>query len=188
MHTATADFAFGGEAFTGVFGDFTGLTEGLGDEFCDPLRVGVPGFDARRAVDANDSIGAHTQVAEFFGNADGFTNVVYPIGASGSVTASRSVEPYRSDNRAYHQTLGFNLGGERFNAVIGDIDVGVRIVQKQVDAVEFDAADFGFGGHIEHRVEADKWLGAGTAFADQTWPGRIVEFREVIFSHGNEGI
>ena len=188
VHAAPADFAFGGEAFTGVFGDLTGFAEGLGDEFGDALGIGVPGFDAGGAVDADDAIGAHAEVAEFFGDADGFADVVDPVGARGGVTAGGGIEPHGSDDGADDEALGFDLGGEGFDAVVGDVDVGVWIVKEQVYAVELDAADFGFGGHVEHRVEIDKRLGAGAAFADETGPGSVVEFWEVIFSHGEEVI
>ena len=59
----------------------------------------------------------------------------------------------------------------------------MRVVEEEIDAVEFHAADIGFRGEIEHGVEVDERLGAGGAFADETGPGCVVEFGEVIGGH-----
>ena len=187
VHAAPADFAFGGEAFTGVFGDLTGFAEGLGDEFGDALGIGVPGFDAGGAVDADDAVGAHAEIAEFFGDADGFADVVDPVGARRGVTAGGGIEPHGGDDGTDDEALGLDLGGEGFDTVLGDIDIGVRIVEEEIDAIEFHAADIGFRGEIEHGVEADERLGPGGAFADETGPGCVMEFREVIGGHFLEG-
>jgi hypothetical protein len=76
VHAAPANFAFGGEAFAVVLGDLAGFAEGLGDELGGALRVFVPGGDAGGAVDADDAVGAHAELAEFLGDADGLATWV----------------------------------------------------------------------------------------------------------------
>lgn len=83
------------------------------------------------------------------------------VGAGLFVTAGGSVEPHRGDDGADDETLRLDLVGEGLDAVVGDIDIGVRVVEEEIDAIEFHAADIGFRGEIEHGVEADERLGAG---------------------------
>ena len=62
------------------------------------------------------------------------------------------------------------------------IDADVRIEEEQIDAVELDAVDLGLGGEVEHRVEIDRRLGAGSAFADEPGPHRVMDGG--VFVHG----
>jgi len=50
----------------------------------------------------------------------------------------------------------------------------VRIVEKQIDAVEFHAAHIGLGREVEHRVEIDERFRAGAALADEAGPHGVV--------------
>jgi hypothetical protein len=56
----------------------------------------------------------------------------------------------------------------------------MRVKKKNIDAIEFYAVDFRFGGQVEHGVEIEAWFRAGTAFADQAWPHGIVQLRKII--------
>ena len=56
-----ADYLTGG--FGGGTNSNISNTEGRGDLLCVALRVGVPVFHARRAVDADDAVGTDTELA-----------------------------------------------------------------------------------------------------------------------------
>src|SRR5690606_9968111 len=64
-------------------------------------------------------------------------------------------------------------------------DVGV--VEKQVHAVEPGAVHLRLRGEIQHRVEVDGRLGAGTALADETRPHRVVKLRKLIGGAHDDG-
>ena len=68
--------------------------------------------------------------------------------------------------------------------VIAAVDVGVWRTQEQIDTIELLSVDLSLRGEIEHGIERDKGLSARAAFADETWPGGIMKFWEVILRHG----
>ncbi len=69
---------------------------------------------------------------------------------------------------------------DRIVASDGRVDVDVRQIQEQVEAVELQAIDFGRRRQVEHRVEVDRRLVARAALADNARPRRIMELRIVV--------
>ncbi len=63
------------------------------------------------------------------------------------------------------------------------------VEKEEIDAVEARAVDAGFGGEVEHGVEVDAGFGAGTAFAHETGPHGVVQFRKIVRCGGHsEGL
>ena len=129
-------------------------------------------------VDADHAIRPDAQLAQLLGDPAGLADrgqVVLPLLL---VAHRRGVEPDRRHHRADHEPLGRDLVGHGLEVVVADVDVDVRVVEEDVDAVELDAVDLGRGGQVEHRVQVDRRLGAGAPLADQAGPHRVVQFRE----------
>ena len=183
VHAAPANFTFGGEALAVVLGDFAGFAEGLRDELGGALRIFVPSGDACGAIDADDAVGADAELAEFFRDADGLADVGDEVGAGFFIAAGGGIEPDGGHDGADDEAACLYFGGEGFDAVVRNIDVGVGVVEEEIDPVEFHATDLGFGGEVEHGVEFDERLSAGRALADETGPGCVVKFWEVIGGH-----
>src|SRR5262245_43078975 len=63
----------------------------------------------------------------------------------------------------------------------------MRVEEENIHAIELDAVHLGFGGEVKHRVEVNARLGARTAFADQSGPHGVVQFRVVVgmVAHGS---
>jgi hypothetical protein len=127
-----------------------------------------------------------TMLAEFCRDADGLAHVCDEVGALGFVAARRCVEPHRRDHRAHDEAALLDLVRERLELVVGAVDVGVRIVEEEIDTVELDAVDLGLGRHVEHRVEVDERLAAGAALADEAGPHGIMKLGVVVCRHGGE--
>ena len=185
LHTTPANFALGGQTLTVIFGHLAALAEGLGDELGVALGVFVPGGHRRGRIDANHTVRTHAEVAQLLTNAAGLAHRGHPIGALRGIAHGRAIEPHRSHHRAHHEPARLNLLGELLDAVVGDVDVDVRVVQEQVHAIELHAVDLGLGGVVEHLVEIDRRLGALPALAHQTRPHRIVQLRKIVGSRSD---
>ena len=105
------------------------------------------------------------------------------VGAGFFIAAGGGIEPDGGHDGADDEAACLYFGGEGFDAVVRNIDVGVGVVEEEIDPVEFHATDLGFGGEVEHGVEFDERLSAGRALADETGPGCVVKFWEVIGGH-----
>jgi hypothetical protein len=62
------------------------------------------------------------------GDADGLAHVGDPVGAGLFVAAGGGIEPHGGDHGTDDEPLALDLVGEGLDAVVGDVDVGVRIV------------------------------------------------------------
>ena len=83
-----------------------------------------------------------------------------PVGGQTGATTEPTTKP-----------LAANLIRELFDAVIVDIDAGMRIEKEDINAIESNAIDFGFGGQVEHRVEVD--AGSAPGLPLPTRPGHM---------------
>src|SRR5262249_59189987 len=61
--------------------------------------------------------------------------------------------------------------------VVVGVDAHVRLVEKNIDAIETHTVDFSGGRQVEHGFQVDIWFSTGTTFTNQTGPHRIMEFR-----------
>jgi hypothetical protein len=66
VHAAPADFAFGDDVLAVLLGDLPGFAEGVGDFRRVANRIGIPGFDAGGAVDADAAEAAAAALAADF--------------------------------------------------------------------------------------------------------------------------
>jgi hypothetical protein len=60
----------------------------------------------------------------------------------------------------------------------------VGVEEENIDAIEFNAVDLGFGGEVEHGIEVDARFSAGAALADKAGPHGVVQFGEGVGGHG----
>jgi len=182
VHPAPTDLPLGSQLLAVVFGDGAGLAEGLGDLLLALLGSGVPGLDAAGRVDAHDAVGPHAQLAQAPGDAAALADLVEELlallgGAHGGAAAGG--RPDRRGDRADVQVPLPGLVGQHLDLVVAGVDVDVRGVEEEVEALEADAVHFGRGREVEHRVEVDGWL-AAVALADHAGPGRVVELGIVV--------
>src|SRR4029077_2181160 len=61
-------------------------------------------------------------------------------------------------------------------AIVVDIDADVWVVEKEVNAIEFDTIHGGIGSEFEHGIEVNGRFGAVTAFADEAGPHGVMKF------------
>ncbi len=182
VHATPADLPLGGEALAVVPGDLAGLLEGLGDLLLVPLGVGGPVADAAGRVEPDHAVGPHAQLAQPLGDPAALADLLQELPAPLALVHRRPAagrRPDRRHHRADRQAARRCLVGQRLELVVGGVDVDVRGVQEQVEAVELDAVDLGRGGQVEHRVQADRGLRA-LALADHAGPGRVVQLGEVV--------
>ena len=100
------------------------------------------------------------------------------------VAHRRAVEPDRRRHRADDETLGGDLGGEGFQVVVADVDIGVWVVKEKVDAVELDARRPRPRPSGSSMVSRSMNGSAPSApLADQAGPHRIVQFRIIVAAH-----
>ena len=128
LHTTPANFALGGQTLTVVFGHLAALAEGLGDELGVALGVFIPGGHRRGRIDTHHSVGANAQVTQLLTNAARLAHRGHPISALGGIAHSRAIEPHWSHHRAHHEPARLDLFGELLDAVVGDVDIDVRVV------------------------------------------------------------
>ena len=95
------------------------------------------------------------------------------VAAHGGSAAGR--RPHRRDQRADDEIAPADAVGQLLQVVIRRIDADVRIEEEQIDAVELDAVHLRLRGVVEHRVEIDRRLGAGSALADEPGPHRVMD-------------
>ena len=182
VHASPADFAFRGDAFAMAFGDLRGLLEGVDDAGRVSLRVLAPLLHAELGgVHADDAVLADAMLVEELGDAAGLLDreqelLLLFVGTHRGIT--HRATPDRSDERAHLQALGGDEVRHLLEVVLGDIGVGVRVEQEQVDAVELVAVDVGGDGHVEHLLESDRRVIGVGLLADEAGPHRVVQFHE----------
>ncbi len=178
VHPAPADLALGSQLLAEIPGDRRGFLEGVGDHLL--VRLGILGPVARRTrgVDADHAIRPDASLAQLTGDPARLANGRQVILSLLLISHRRGVEPDRRYHRSDHEPLGRNLIGNRFQIVVADVDVDVRLVEENVDSVKLDAVDLGGGGQLEHRVEVNKRFSARAPFADQAGPHGVVQFRK----------
>ena len=182
VHASPADFAFRGDAFAMAFGDLRGLLEGVDDAGRISLRVLAPLLHAELGgVHADDAVLADAMLVEELGDAAGLLDreqelLLLFVGTHGGIT--HRATPDRSDERAHLQALGGDEVRHLLEVVLGDIGVGVRVEQEQIDAVELVAVDVGGDGHVEHLLEGDRRVIGVGFLADEAGPHRVVQFHE----------
>ena len=186
VHTAPANFTFGGEALAVILGDLGGFLEGLGDDLGVALGIFGPVGDTGRGVDADDAVRTHAEVAEAGADGAGFADLgekrgAFHFAAHGG-TATRHA-PNWSDDGTGDEFVFFELTGEGFDVLDLAVDGSVRIAHEEIDAIEFNAIDLGLGGHREHLVETEKRVTTRVAFTDDTGPHCVMKFGEVVFRH-----
>jgi hypothetical protein len=167
-----------------VLRDFTGFPEGLRDLLGVPFGIGGPVMDASGGIDADDAVRADAELPELFRDAAGFLDLgdevlAFLVAAHGGTAAGWT--PDGGNDGADHEAFAPDLVGELLQLVVGRIDTDVRVEKEQVNAIEFLAVDFGFGGAVEHRIEVDARLGARAALADEAGPHGVMQFREIVF-------
>ncbi len=89
----------------------------------------------------------------------------------------RRGRPHRRDQRPDDKSSARDVVGERSDLIGRRIDIGMRRGKEQIDAIEFDAVDFGGLRQVEHGVEIDRRLRIRT-FADEAGPHGVVQFQE----------
>jgi len=187
MHTAPADFAFGGEAFAVSGGDFTGFAEGFGDFGGIACGVGGPVGGTACGVDADDAVGAGTVLFEDVGDAAGFfdgEDEVFAVVVGAEGAAADGAWPDWGDEGADFEAFGGDFIGHGADIGFGGVGVGVGVEEEEVDAFVLRAVDFGGGGEIEHAVEADRWVIGAGFFTDEAWPHGVVESGERVGHFG----
>ena len=93
--------------------------------------------------------------------------------------AAAGRSPDGRDDRADLQVPRPGLVGQLADLIVAGIDVDVRGVEEEVEAVEADALELGVGREVEHRIQVDRRLGPG-AFADHARPGGVVKLGVVV--------
>jgi hypothetical protein len=149
------------------------------------LRVLAPLLHAELGgIDADDAVLTDAVLVEELGDAAGLLDreeelLLLFVGAHRGIT--HRAAPDRSHERADLQALGGDEVRHLLEVVLGDVGVGVRVEQEQVDAVELMAVDVGGDGHVEHALEGDRRVVGVGLLADEAGPHRVVQF------HGRRG-
>ena len=179
MQAGPTHFAFGGQAFAVIGGDFGGFFEGG----CDVLDVGVrilKEFSHAELcrVDTDHAVLARAVFIENFRNAAGHLHRIEEFTALSGI-AHRGVpdcaRPNGSDQRADVESFADNEIGDAFQFIVSGLGIGVRQEQKIIDAVELLTVHLGGGGEVEHVLEADRgFLAFVVALADEPGPHGIV--------------
>ncbi len=180
MHAAPANLTLGSETFAVFGGNSPAFLERFGNELCVAGRILAPVFRIAGRVDADDAAGTCADFAELVSDAAGFPDCGDPAGALIGAAHGVAVKPNRCDDGADHEVLRPDLVSESLNAIVTDVDVDVRIVGEQVNAIEFHAVHFRVGGEVEHGVEVNERLGTGAAFSDEARPYGVVDLEGVL--------
>lgn len=197
MHASPADFAFGGKAFTAVFGDGGSLLEGIDDAGGVGRWVFTPfGKTEFSGVDADDAIFPNSMFVENLGNAAGHFHGAEEFFLLGVVTHRRIANgagPDWGDEGTDGEALACDQISDALDFVVTRIWIGVREEEEVVDALKFLAVDVCSGREVEHAFQADgRFLTFAVAFADESWPHGVMEFRkrhdDVVFLVGGEKI
>ena len=117
------------------------------------------------------------------GNAAGFFHREHKLGARFGIAGgavSHRAGPDRGHEGTDREAVSGDLVGHGFEVVLADVDIGVRVKQEKIHPIELLAIHFCRGGVAEHGIQIDKRFRAGAAFADETGPGSVVKFWEVI--------
>ena len=161
VHPAPADLAFGREPLVERLRDRARLAEGLSDLLRIAVRVDGPLGRTRGRIDPDDAGFPDPRVTELLANLAGFPDLRHELLALACVPhrgAAARWRPDRRHKRADRQASRTDTIGETLDLIVARVDAHVRIEEKQVDAVEPDAADRRVGGEIEHRLEVDRRL------------------------------
>ena len=177
MHAAPADFAFRRQPLAIAFGDIAASRNVCAIKLGVADRVlGKIGRAARR-IDADDAVVTHAQVAQLAHDPAGLLDHFDKFLAVVRRAEGRAA-PDRRDGRTDFQIVLLHLFGKRLDLVIGRIDGGVRVDQKNIDAIKLHAIDLGVDSQRNHRVEINRRLRVRT-LADQTRPHGVVKFRKI---------
>ena len=174
VHPAPADLAFRGEPLAMTIGDVAGLAEDIRDPSCVLSGSLRPVAGTRRRVDPNHAIAPNPELPKLSADVARLAHLVrnccapprcpWPSSAAGG-------RPHRRDQRADEENRLAILSRRRFRSSVDGIDAGVRIEQKEIDAVETGAVDFGGCGQVQHRIEIDE--GSAPGLPLPTRPGHI---------------
>ena len=182
VHAAPADFPFGGQARAVLLGDAARLAEGVGDEPLVPLGVLAPGFDRAGRIDADLVAAFQAQLRQPLGDAARLADLVEEPPAVGVIAQGRAAAGagiHRGHDRAHHEVPRPGQVGQPLDLVLAAVDVEVRMVEEDVEAVEADAVDRGGGGEIEHLLQPEGRF-APVALAHQSRPDGVVQLRIVV--------
>jgi hypothetical protein len=72
-----------------------------------------------------------------------------------------------------------DFAGKALNAVVVNINAGMRIEEKQIHAIEFDSVYLGFRGQVEHRIEINARFRARAALPYQTGPHGVMKLGKI---------
>ena len=136
-------------------------------------------------VDADDAVLADADVLQLLADRAGLAHLrdeglALLFAAHRRPAAGR--RPHRRDQRADDEVAPADAVGQLLQVVVRRIDADVRIEEEEIDAVELDAVHLRLRGVVEHRLEIDRRLGAGSALADETGPHRVMD--SGVFVHG----
>ncbi len=185
VHTGPADFAFGGESLSVVFGDIGGFLERIDDAGGVGFGIGSPFFDTELgAIDADHTVFADAVVLKDSGDSASHFNGREEFLLALVITHGRVADgpwPNRSDQRADGETVAGDLVGDLSDFRIARIGVGMGEEQEVIDSVELLAIDIRSGGQFEHALERDwRFLIGAIPFTDKAWPHGVVEFRKLV--------
>ena len=140
-------------------------------------------------VDADDAVLADADVLQLLADRAGLAHLgdeglALLLAAHRRPATGR--RPHRRNQRADDEVAPADAVGQLLQVVIRRIDADVRIEEEEIDAVELDAVHFRLRGVVQHRLEIDGRLGAGSALADETGPHRVMDSR--VFVHRLAGV
>ena len=185
VHPCPADFSFGGESLTVVFGDIGGFLERIDDAGGVGFGIGPPFLDAELgAIDADHTVLANAMVLKDSGDSASHFNGREEFLLALVIAHGRVADgpwPNRSDQRADGETVAGDLVGDLSDFRIARIGVGMGEEQEVIDSVELLAIDIRSGGQFEHALERDwRFLIGAIPFTDKAWPHGVVEFRKLV--------
>ena len=125
------------------------------------------------------AVGSKPHFAQFLANLARFPHHFDKCGTF-FWAAHRWPTPNWRNQTADFEAVGGHFIGQAFDAVVGSVEVIVRVEKTQINAVELNAVHFGGGGHFEHGVECNGWFRIG-AFAHDARPSGVVEFGVIIY-------
>jgi len=166
-----------------VGGNACRLGEGLNQPARRERRVVSPFGDARRRVNAHDAVGADSEFAQPARHSARAAHRVEEARALLVLANRRAAagrRPHRRPDRTDDQPVRGDFLRETLHRVVAAVNVKMRRVEVQVDAVKPLAADIRRRRQAQHRVEVNERLGTGDAFADDARPGGVVQFWEVV--------
>src|SRR5690606_40306113 len=177
VHSSPADLPFSCQSLAEAVSDLSSLLKCLSDQLGISFRILGPVRYAGSRVNTDHAIVSYSEFLQLLTKFTRLTDHVHEGLALISSTHGIS-SPDRSYQRTHLEIILGHLVGE-FLSLVRIIEVKMRLKQPYVEAVKLNTVHLSGGSHLQERIKRNDWLRVST-LSDQSRPGGIMDFREVV--------